>query len=118
MLTCVVGLDTRNRANSLAEILGVTGMEDFLATKEVGNGRCIHIGPLSRQTVLACEAEHLGFDGFFVFEAFDRHDIKGINILGKVASFDAGMQLAELIHTMVRQPDSTHLIDPACHATV
>ncbi|MBW4984154.1 hypothetical protein KZZ07_16545 [Mameliella sp. CS4] len=72
-------------------------MEDFLVSRQVEEGRCVHIGTLSRQAVLACEAEHLGFDGFFVFESLDQENIKGINILGKVASFDAGIQLAAIL---------------------
>ena len=72
-------------------------MDDFLSTKEIGDGVSLHIASLSRQAIIDCEAEHLGFDGYFVFEAFDRPGIKGINILGKVASFDAGVQLADLL---------------------
>ena len=46
----------------------------------------------------------MGFDGFFVFETYDLPEIKGINILGKVASFDAGVQLANLFSAMVPEP--------------
>lgn len=72
-------------------------MDDFLSTKKIGEGKCLHIASLSRQAIIECEAEHLGFDGFFVFETCDLPESKGINILGKVASFDAGVQLANLL---------------------
>lgn len=72
-------------------------MDDILSTKRLGRGRSLHIASLSRQTIIDSDAEHLGFDGFFVFEAFDLPNQKGLNILGKVASFDAGVQLANLL---------------------
>lgn len=39
----------------------------------------------------------MGFEGYFVFEAADRPDQKGITILGKATSFEAALALAELI---------------------
>ncbi|WP_102854049.1 hypothetical protein [Phaeobacter inhibens] len=80
-------------------------MDDFLSTKVLGEGKSLHIASLSREAIIECEAEHLGFDGFFVFETFDLPDIKGINILGKVASFDAGIQLANLLSGMTPDQD-------------
>jgi len=97
MLIWVVGFDTKKRASSFAEILGGFAMDDFLSTKELGEGKSLHIASLSRQSIIECEAEHLGFDGFFVFETSETPGSKGINILGKVASFDAGVQLANLL---------------------
>ena len=79
-------------------------MDDFLSTKVVGPGTSIHIASLSRQAIIDCEAEHMGFDGFFVFETTDLPNSKGINILGKVASFDAGMHLANLLAQMKAEP--------------
>ncbi|WP_322889336.1 MULTISPECIES: hypothetical protein [unclassified Yoonia] len=75
-------------------------MDDFLTTKKIGDGRSLHIASLSRQAIIECEAEHLGFDGFFVFETCDEPGRQGINILGKVASFDAGVQLANLLRAL------------------
>ena len=79
-------------------------MDDFLSTKILGPGRCIHIASLSKQAIIDCEAEHMGFDGFFVFETLESVDIKGINVLGKVASFDAGVQLANLLSQLTGEP--------------
>lgn len=39
----------------------------------------------------------MGFDGYFVFEATDTPHVRGITILGKAASFEAGLALADLI---------------------
>lgn len=39
----------------------------------------------------------MGYDGYFVFEATDLPDRKGITIFGKVLSFEAAMALADLI---------------------
>jgi len=72
-------------------------MDDFLSTKVIGPGKSVHIASLSRQAIIDCDAEHMGFDGFFLFETNDDANIRGINILGKVASFDAGVQLANLL---------------------
>lgn len=72
-------------------------MSEFLATKELGNGRSIHIASLSRRTILDSGAEHLGFDGYFLFETTDTENQKGINVLGKAASFEAGLAMADLI---------------------
>lgn len=72
-------------------------MDDFLATKTIGNGRNLHIASLSRHTIEDCGAAHLGYEGYFVFEASDLPDRTGITILGKVASFEAALALADII---------------------
>jgi hypothetical protein len=72
-------------------------MEDFLATKKIENGRNLHIASLARSTIEDCGATHLGYDGYFVFEATDLPGQRGIVILGKVASLEAGLALANLI---------------------
>jgi len=82
----------------LAEIFGVCGMfDDFLGTIKMKNGDTLHVASLSRQSVIDNEAEHLGFDGYFVFQDVDRGAEQGIRILGKAADYDAGVVLAELL---------------------
>jgi hypothetical protein len=71
-------------------------MDDILASAQLGNGRSVHIATFARQTIIDSEAEHLGFGGYFLFEANDLPGEKGINILGKVSSFEAAMRLIDI----------------------
>lgn len=89
--------ETMYKARSFTEILGGFGMDDFLATRTIGTGRTINIASLSRNTIEDCGASHMGFDGFFLFEADDLPDRKGITILGKAVSLEAAMIMADLI---------------------
>ena len=72
-------------------------MDEFLATKQIGNGRSLHIASLSRGTIEDCGAAHMGYEGYFVFEATDMPCQRGITILGKALSFESAMTLADLI---------------------
>ncbi len=72
-------------------------MDEFLATKQIGNGRSLHIASLSRGTIEDCGASHMGFEGYFVFEATDLPCQRGITILGKALSFESALALADLI---------------------
>lgn len=60
------------------------------------DGSNIHIATLSRKTIINADAEHLGFDGYFLFEAIDKPEVKGIDILGKAASLEAAFRLIDL----------------------
>jgi hypothetical protein len=71
-------------------------MDDILASADLGNGRSLHIATLARETILQSGAEHLGFSGYFLFEANDRPGEQEINILGKVSSFEAALRLADI----------------------
>ena len=71
-------------------------MDDILASTSIGNGSSLHIATLSRKTIEDVGAEHLGSNGYFIFEAHDEPNMKGINILGKVASLDAAFRLIDL----------------------
>ncbi|HAE03233.1 MAG TPA: hypothetical protein DCL95_15885 [Rhodospirillaceae bacterium] len=71
-------------------------MDDILASVAVGNGLSVHIATLARKTIENAGASHLGSDGYFLFEATDIPDRKGITILGKVASLDAAFRLIDL----------------------
>lgn len=72
-------------------------MDDFLATKVIETGRNLHIASLSRHTIEDCGASHMGYDGYFVFEASDLPNQRGIIIFGKVASFEAALALADIL---------------------
>jgi hypothetical protein len=71
-------------------------MDDILASAEIGKGRSVHIATLARETIIDSGAEHLGFDGYFLFEVSDIPGERGINILGKASSLEAAMRLADI----------------------
>lgn len=109
ILTLAVSDDTMKRASSLVEILGAcrTGgkamaMDDILMSAKIGEGRSVHIATLSRQTIVDSGAEHLGFSGYFVFEASDLPGNGGIDVLGKAQSFEAALRLADIIAAALR----------------
>ena len=57
--------------------------------------RSIHIATLSDQTVIENDAEHLGCNGYFLFEVSDEPGCGGIAILAKVCSLDAAFRLMD-----------------------
>jgi hypothetical protein len=71
-------------------------MGDILASGKLESGRSIHVATLSKQTIIESGAEHLGFNGYFLFEVRDEPAHKGINILGKVCSFEAALRLIDI----------------------
>lgn len=71
-------------------------MEDILASVSLDNRRSIHIAQLARQTVIDSGAEHMGFGGYFIFEADDSTAAKAIRVLGKVASLEAAFRMVDL----------------------
>ena len=77
-------------------------MEEILASYKLGNGSCLHVATLSRNTVEAVGADHLGFGGYFVFETSDTPNAGAITILAKVSSLEAAFRLIEL--WAVREP--------------
>lgn len=70
-------------------------MDEILATHRIGEGCNLHIATLSRETIVNAGADHLGFDGYFVFEARDGR-AGGLNILGKTCSLEAAFRLSDL----------------------
>ena len=56
---------------------------------------CIY-ATLARQTVVNSGAEHLGFGGYFLFEANESPEAKGISVLGKASSLEAAFRLIDL----------------------
>jgi len=71
-------------------------IEGSLGTAALDNSRAIHIAPLSRQTIIDNEAEHLGFGGLFLFETNEAIGRKGINILAKAASLEAAFEMLSI----------------------
>ena len=71
-------------------------MEQILGTAGIGGQRAVHIATLSRQSVIDNDAEHLGFDGYFLFETSDEPSKRGIQILGKCCSLEAALRLIEI----------------------
>lgn len=79
-------------------------MDGILAEADIELGRKVYIGPLSRQSVLDAQAEHLGFDGFFLFETCDLPGQKGISVLAKTCSFEAALRLIDIWSAKPGQP--------------
>tara|TARA_R110002074_G_scaffold2631_8_gene15046 strand:+ start:602 stop:1006 length:405 start_codon:yes stop_codon:yes gene_type:complete len=103
MPSLAVSEETINLAKSLTDIrgverrvMGVTAMEDILAAAEISAGRKVYIAALSRQSVIDARADHLGFDGFFLFETCDIPGQKGIDILAKACSFESALRLIDI----------------------
>lgn len=71
-------------------------MDDILGSANLDNGSSIHIGTLSRQTIVDAGAEHLGFNGYFVFEAHEMPGLTGISVLGKASSLEAAFRLIDI----------------------
>lgn len=71
-------------------------MDEILASASIGNGKSIHIATLARETVIQSGAEHLGFAGYFIFEANDIPGEKGITVLGKVSSLEAAFRMIDI----------------------
>lgn len=72
-------------------------MEDILASVALGAGRSVHVAALARDTVVSAGAAHLGFEGYFLFEASDIPGQKGINVLCKAASYEAALRLIDVL---------------------
>lgn len=71
-------------------------MDDVLASVKISDKRSLHIATLARETVVESGSEHLGFGGYFIFEACDMPGQKGISVLGKACSFEAALRLADI----------------------
>lgn len=71
-------------------------MEQILASANFDTGYSIHVASLARQTIIDAGAEHLGFEGYFVFESRDTDSHNGITVLGKATSIEAAFRLIDL----------------------
>lgn len=72
-------------------------MDEILASADLGPNNRLHVATLSRQTLIDAGAAHLGLEGYFLFEACDAPEAPGIKVLGKAASFEAALRLADVI---------------------
>jgi hypothetical protein len=74
-------------------------MDDILASVAIGEGRSVHIAALARDTIVESGAEHLGFQGYFLFEAVDTAAGEhGITVLGKAASYEAALRIIDVLN--------------------
>ena len=71
-------------------------MDEILASTNLGNGHSVHIATLSKKTIEDAGPSHMGFAGYFVFEAFDTAAAKGISILGKAVSIEGAFRLIDI----------------------
>lgn len=72
-------------------------MSEILTSVRIGKGKAIHVGSLSKSTINEASAQHLGYEGYFVFETDDTALSNGIEILGKTTCYDSAMRIADLI---------------------
>ncbi|MBZ0262973.1 MAG: hypothetical protein K8F90_20495 [Hyphomicrobiales bacterium] len=71
-------------------------MEQILASANLDNGKSIHVAALARQTIIEAGAEHMGFEGYFLFECGHTSENNGITVLGKAASIDAALRIVDI----------------------
>ncbi|MBN9144954.1 MULTISPECIES: hypothetical protein [unclassified Novosphingobium] len=74
-------------------------MDEILGTVRIDEKRSLHLGTLSPHSLSALEVEHLGFDGYFLFETDDSQLSKGIKVLGKAPDLDAAFRLLDIWQT-------------------
>lgn len=74
-------------------------MDDFLSYRRIDAGRFLYISSLSKSTVSDSAADHLGDDGYFLYECGPT----GIDVLAKVASFDAAIRLLDILELGMRR---------------
>ena len=73
------------------------GMDSFLFSSVLPDGREICVSAVSRDAFEANRAESLGDDtGYFIYEHDFRHPGAGIEILAKAASVDAAIRLVDI----------------------
>jgi hypothetical protein len=71
-------------------------MDEILSSVRLSAERNIYIGTLSRQAIVESGADHMGLEGYFIFEERDADNVKGFNILCKACSFEAALRIAEI----------------------
>lgn len=78
-------------------------MDDLYWSAQLSSGKRLCVSPLSRETIQENEIENLGNDlGYFIYCFDETKPAAGIEILGKAASEDAAMRLAELLAPIQR----------------
>lgn len=74
-------------------------MDDFLSYRRIDGERYLYISSLSKSAVSESAAEHLGDDGYFLYECGP----DGIDVLAKVASFESALRLLEIYEAGFRR---------------
>lgn len=67
-------------------------MDDFLSFRRIDGERYLYISSLSKSALSESSADHLGDYGYFLYECGP----EGIEVLAKVASFEAALRLFEI----------------------
>ncbi len=72
-------------------------MQHFLFSAHLPDGREVRVAPVSLDAYEANQAHNLGDDtGYFIYEFDNELTTGGIEILGKAASYEAAMRLADV----------------------
>lgn len=77
-------------------LVGKTAMDEILVSVKITPWRSLCIGNLALETLAAEGLEHLGSDGFFLFEVDETPGKSKLQVLAKVPSLEAGFRLADL----------------------
>lgn len=72
-------------------------MADTLSVAAVESKTKLHVSTLARQTLADAGVDYLGNEGFFIYEVTEESGATGITVLGKVASFEAALRLADIL---------------------
>jgi len=70
---------------------------DFILYLELEKDLILAISVLPDETIKECEANHLGYEGYFIFTVSHHPRWGGIDILAKAPSIDSALALAELL---------------------
>jgi hypothetical protein len=75
-----------------------SALDDIFLSADMGDSKRLHISSISHRTYRLAVGSGLGGDrGYFIFETDESIPDAGINVLAKVASYEAGMRLFELL---------------------
>ena len=83
-------------------------MDDLMWCARITSTRCICVSPLSAVTIQENLANHLGGDGYFIYEVEDNSQDGGIQILGKAASEEGDMRLVNIFLATRAAQDERH----------
>lgn len=90
-------------------------MAHTLFASQLPDGRHVCIAPISLDAYEANDAGHLGDDtGYFIYEYHTTRGIAGIEVLGKAASYDAAMRLADLFAGAPQLPADPYAMTCRC----
>ena len=79
-------------------------MEDFYISEKVGHNRLLCVSPLSKRSYREAGVHGLGgHEGYFVYETDCGQPSAGIEIIAKLASFEAALKLLSLIRSQYRE---------------